>query len=303
MDPRYTVSGTVCLAAMSNPLSADSVRLIGLLESLLGSWGASVMETPSLRETVFRPEGLFARRSSEMADIMRSSPPAYVFDLSGGDIASAVLEHIEFDLISSCDTVFCGYSDLTSLMNAVLAVTGKCSLLYQILNVFRGAGDVRIGELSGFLHAPDRDVSLVSPRGTFLRGNFMRGILAGGNIRCFLKLAGTPFFPPLDGRILLLEQFHGSAELLTSQLAQLRLMGVFDRISGLILGTFTELESRGYDVFEDLIRHFLPETLPVFNTGEVGHDPGSRGVILGAEYVVQGKYCRPVISSYRFPRL
>ena len=69
----------------------------------------------------------------------------------------------------------------------------------------------------------------------------MEGILLGGNLRCFLKLAGTPYFPDLDGKLLFLESLGGGPELIASLLAQLSQLGVFQKIAGLLLGTFTEL--------------------------------------------------------------
>lgn len=35
----------------------------------------------------------------------------------------------------------------------------------------------------------------------------MQGIVVGGNIRCLLKLAGTEYWPDMNGKILLLESF------------------------------------------------------------------------------------------------
>ena len=37
----------------------------------------------------------------------------------------------------------------------------------------------------------------------------MEGIVVGGNIRCLLKLAGTPYWPDMREKILLLESFGG----------------------------------------------------------------------------------------------
>ena len=41
----------------------------------------------------------------------------------------------------------------------------------------------------------------------FLQGSKMQGIVVGGNIRCLLKLAGTEYWPDMNGKILLLESF------------------------------------------------------------------------------------------------
>ena len=64
----------------------------------------------------------------------------------------------------------------------------------------------------------------------------------GGNIRCFLKLAGTPYMPDTRGKILFLESNGGDRHRTAAAFSQLRQMGVFDEIAGLLLGTFTALD-------------------------------------------------------------
>ena len=39
----------------------------------------------------------------------------------------------------------------------------------------------------------------------FLQGKYMEGVVAGGNIRCLLKLAGTEYMPDMTDKILVLE--------------------------------------------------------------------------------------------------
>ncbi len=59
----------------------------------------------------------------------------YVFDVSGGDLANEVLEHLDYNCIAYSKAVFAGYSDLTVITNAIYARTGKKSLLYRINNL------------------------------------------------------------------------------------------------------------------------------------------------------------------------
>lgn len=96
----------------------------------------------------------------------------------------------------------------------------------------------------------------------------MEGILLGGNIRCLLKLAGTEFFPDLNGKLLFLESLEGGAGIVAAWLTQLKLMGVFKKINGLILGTYTELDhANGSTMIETLVHEIVNDpTLPVART-------------------------------------
>lgn len=76
----------------------------------------------------------------------------------------------------------------------------------------------------------------------FINKNSMEGRILGGNMRCFLKLAGTKFWPAMEDKILLLEASGGEAAQMASCLAQLRQIGVFEQIRGILLGTFLSME-------------------------------------------------------------
>ena len=43
----------------------------------------------------------------------------------------------------------------------------------------------------------------------FIQQDKMHGIVVGGNIRCFLKLAGTEYMPDMENKILFLESLNG----------------------------------------------------------------------------------------------
>ena len=58
----------------------------------------------------------------------------------------------------------------------------------------------------------------------------MKGEVVGGNIRCFLKLAGTEYLPSFDGKILLLESYSGDVAGQGTYLNQYKQLGVFVKL-------------------------------------------------------------------------
>ena len=123
----------------------------------------------------------------------------------------------------------------------------------------------------------------------FLQGNAMEGMVIGGNIRCFLKLAGTPYLPDFSGKILFLESRSGGPDRIAACLAQLRQMGAFSQIRGLLLGTFTEMERTGAQpAVTELVRRVIgnPE-LPIAVTGQIGHGPDSCCLLIGKNQIIR----------------
>ena len=93
-----------------------------------------------------------------------------------------------------------------------------------------------------------------------LRGGVAEGPLAGGNLTLLQCLIGTPYFPDLDGAILFLEDVGEDLYRVDRMLAHLRLIGALDRLAGVVVGRFTELErqmSDGALGFDEVLAHLL----------------------------------------------
>ena len=118
----------------------------------------------------------------------------------------------------------------------------------------------------------------------------MRGKVYGGNVRCFLKLAGTPYWPDMTDGILLLESLGGGAYQMITALEQYRQLGVFERIGGILLGTFTAMEeNRETPAMEELVLRMTPARIPVAQTRLIGHYPTARAIPLGTEIGIAEK--------------
>jgi muramoyltetrapeptide carboxypeptidase len=114
-------------------------------------------------------------------------------------------------------------------------------------------------------------------------GGAAEGPLLGGNLSVFTRLLGTPFMPPLDGAILLLEDVAEQPYRLDRMWTHLELAGAFRRISGIILGSFTGCEQRdatysGADVLRDLA---VATGLPCAAGFAIGHGTRNEPVPLG----------------------
>ncbi|WP_274459905.1 hypothetical protein [Gemella haemolysans] len=59
-------------------------------------------------------------------------------------------------------------------------------------------------------------------------------------------------------------------------------MGVFDKISGLLIGTFTKIEKEtSLEELFELVQEYIPSSLAVDKTQEVGHIRNSKALKIG----------------------
>lgn len=224
------------------------------------------------------------KRAEELMNFYRDEEIKGIFDVSGGDLANGVLPWLDYEEIKESGKAFWGYSDLTTVVNAITTKTGSPSVLYQIRNLIYRDGEEQKRRFRSFLDVEKNDSLFQFPY-EFLQGNAMSGILIGGNVRCFLKLAGTGYFPELTGKILLLEACGGGDAQLLTYFSQLEQLGAFQKVSGILLGTFTQLErEKGAEQVWRLLKDFVPEPLPVAKTAFIGHGTDSGAAVIGEKY-------------------
>lgn len=229
-------------------------------------------------EEKFGRSALAKWRANELMKFYEDDSIKVIFDISGGDLANEVLDYLDYDIICKNNKPFFGYSDLTTVLNAITTKTQKATYLYQIMNIIDNK-ERCVDFEETLIHNKD---NLTDISWRFLQGESIEGIVVGGNIRCFLKLAGTEYFPNLDNKVLFLEGMSTTIEGLITLLTQLKQIGVFNKISGLLLGTFTKIEQnlQNEDIYE-ILKDFVPENIPIAKTTEVGHSKDSKILVIG----------------------
>ena len=227
--------------------------------------------------------GSAKERSEALMEFYKNPEIKAIFDISGGNIANEILEELDFELIYKSDKKFFGYSDLTTIINAIYTKTGKSSVLYQVRNLIYDYRERQIRDFKESIINGKDDLFNISYK--FVQGSYMEGIVVGGNIRCFLKLAGTPYFPNLKGKIILLEGRGGLIPQMVTYLSQLKQIGTFKQVSGILLGTFTELEKEKF-YMEELIKNYVDSHMPIAVTSDIGHGMDSKAIEIGKRMVL-----------------
>lgn len=192
-----------------------------------------------------------------------------IFDITGGDLSNEVLGRLDWELISAHPKPFAGYSDLSTIVNAIPAMTGHQATLWNPWTALeRGAHDV-VNILGGGRIMPTTDRPLPA-----------RPIL-GGNVRCLAKLGGTPWWPrPTHGYFVLLEGLGSTLETVATYTVQLRHLGLFDRAEGVILGQFTDIDEAGQRAEVTAVAADI-SGLDIWHAPQIGHAPDSAPVTIG----------------------
>ena len=278
--------GIVCC---SNGQKGTYAEKIKSLENVLIDIGLQ----PVFSDYIYEKDNIFSGTEKERANALmnfyKDDEIKGIFDISGGDVANGILPYLDYDIIANSSKMFWGYSDLTTVINAIYSKTENISYLYQIRNLVYSYKEIQKERFTNSILLGKDDLFNINYE--FLQGNKMSGVVIGGNIRCFLKLSGTPYMPDFKNKILLLESCGGEAALMTTYLTQLKQMRAFEKINGIILGTFTKMEQNKVKPnIEEIVLSIVDnKNLPIIKTNEIGHGMDSKCMIIGKNMIFEQK--------------
>ena len=173
-----------------------------------------------------------------------------------------------------------GFSDITAL-HQWQQCHGFTSVHGPVLTQLGRLGAATHERLFSLLES-SRPAEPLQGAATFVGGT-AEGPLLGGNLSVFTRLIGTPFLPALEGAILLLEDVGERPYSLDRMWTHMELAGVFRKVSGIVLGTFTHCEERDATyTSQEVMRELAVATgLPCAAGFPIGHGDNNEPVPLG----------------------
>lgn len=206
-----------------------------------------------LGKNVFREYGAYmaGRDEERVADLnaMFKNPEIKaIFCSRGGMASNRLLDLIDYEAIKRNPKVFMGYSDITVLLNAIYRKTGLITFhgpTVESVFSFGFSGKHKYTR-EYFLKAVTESRAVGPVRRwrelEILKKGKARGVLVGGNLSVLRTLVGTPYEPDWGGKILFWEEVTETAEYIDFCLSHLRLAGVFEKISGMVIGKLVKCD-------------------------------------------------------------
>jgi len=228
----------------------------------------------------------------------------------GGYGAYRFLADIDYEKIKANPKIFLGYSDITALLCAILSKSNLITFHGPLFLSDFGVNKVNeyteknfFDILTGNIELPFKYLNPVHYE--CIKLGQAEGELIAGNLAVLTGLLGTPYFPDVTGKILLLEDVGEPLYKIDRMLMQLKLAGVFDKIAGLLFGEFTSVvesdsaETNKLSPFNIAYELTLNLNIPVGYGFPVSHGSIKATLPLGVKYyfnsqnfslVLQGDY-------------
>ena len=217
-----------------------------------------------------------------------------IFTILGGHHSNQLLDLLDFDLIKNNPKVFCGFSDITALNNAILAQTGLitfCGPHYSSFGMLHGFDFTMDAFKKAIMREDDFDISVSTEwsddpwyrdqeNRTFIKNagavvmhdGTAHGHLIGGNLSTFALLQGTKYMPAdFDDIILFIEDDSESSEETTiRQLNGILMQDFAHKIRGIFVGRFQKSTNPDIKKIYQTIQNRMPN-VPVIMNLDFGH--------------------------------
>lgn len=251
------------------------------------------------------------KRVADIHEAFSDANVKAIFTIIGGANSNQLLPYLDYDLIRKNPKFFCGFSDITALLNGIYAQTG--------LETFSGPHFSSIGMLKGTAYTLENlkimlngsRVNQVQPSQEwsddlwFLdqeNRNFIKnegywnihngkaeGTIIGGNLGTFNLLLGSRFRPAFaKDTILFVEDTEGSDILdFERNLQALLYQPDFENVKGLVIGRF----QKGSKVTRELLEFVLNNKkelaeLPILANVDFGHSTPMLTIPVGGTAVL-----------------
>lgn len=188
------------------------------------------------------PPGL---RAQAFLDALRDPSITALIAARGGYGSVEILPFVDAAELARARKILCGFSDITSLLVYSVCHAGLVAFHGPMLErrlARGGEGYDRVSFVKAlFDPAP---MGRLEPAGlSVLREGAAQGMLVGGTLTQIAAGLGTPYGIRLDRpSILFLEDIAERPYKLRRMLTQLRLAGVFEHVTGIVLGTMMDCD-------------------------------------------------------------
>lgn len=266
---------TIGVIAPSNYIEKDDLEYINASIALMEASGFKVKFGKYVFEDTLGYGTSPEKRAADINWAFKDDEVKAIMCVKGGEDSNTTLDYIDYEMIKKHPKIICGFSDNTSILNAIHEKTG---LVTYHGPTFKSLTSWETGyAYKQFIKTfAENTESLImgepEDEYTIIQAGQATGELVGGNLSLFTKLVCGKYAVNLQDKILFLEElgFEAAPEMVNSNIYYLKQNGVFDRIAGLWIGNYEHPSKIG---LEKIIINAIEDEykFPIIKSDNFGH--------------------------------
>lgn len=282
---------TIGLIAPSFELNGQNLERYKDAKKYFEAKGYRLKEGKHIFDKWYGSAGTPEDRAADLNEMFADKEVEAIICINGGGSSSTMLQYIDYECIRKNPKIFMGYSDISVLNQVIHNETGLVTFNGPLFMDFGnpGEGEIyyeefrqRFIEGSSFLQQDDKAVCL--------RTGEVTGKFYGTNVRCSMNVIGTPYQLDYKDKILGLEAYTIAPYECTVRFSQLKQMGVFNQIKGIVVGYVYGMQdpemTKGEEVvqMEEILMDIIKDyDFPVLKYNHFGHEMINAIIPIGCE--------------------
>lgn len=310
---KLRIGDSIGIFSPSSPITYVCPNRFERANEYLKHKGFNIVEGSLTGKKDFYRSGSIKERAEELNELIRNPEIKCIMSTIGGMNSNSILPYIDYEAFKRNPKIVMGYSDVTAVLLALYAQTG-------ISTYYGPALVASFGELPPFVdytykylkeitidnlempytfEAPeywteeyinwetqDRSKEKRENKLITVHEGIARGRVIGGNLNTIQGIWGSKYMPEIKkGDILFVEDSLKDAATIERSFSFLKVNGVFDKISGIILGKhelFDDLGT-GRKPFEILMEVLGDQKLPFLADFDCSHTHPMLTLPIGCE--------------------
>ncbi|WP_027847510.1 S66 family peptidase [Marinococcus halotolerans] len=309
----------------SSPATVTARTRFERAKSFLESKGFIIIEGMLTGKAESYRSGSPKARAEELNELLRNPDIKMIMATIGGSNSNSLLPYIDYDAFYNHPKFVVGYSDTTAILLA----------LYHKTNITTYYGPALIpsfGEWAPLVHdtwshfenyfmsAPSLPYEIPMPpywsdepvnwldktttktlypnEWTARNPHAVEGRLIGGNVNAMYGCIGTDYFPTIHhGDILLIEDSAKDAAIVEKNFAMLKMHGIFEKVSGIILGKHERYDDlgTGNKPIDLLLEQLDGKNIPILADFDTSHTHPMHPLAIGKQVALNTRaktvYC------------
>lgn len=314
----------------SSPISATVPVRYERGIQYLKSKGYCVIDGQLYGKKDFYRSGTIQERAEEFNRLLYQDDVQILMASIGGNNTNSILPYIDYAYLKNHPKVIIGYSDTTALLLAVYSKTGLIpfygpavassfgefppfvDMTFEYFDLFMKGNIcypyeynmpmvwtdeyINWSEQNRAKEQHDNQWICVNP-------GCSQGRLIGGNLNTMEGFFGTEYMPEIkNGDILLIEDSLKDACTIERSFSLLKLAGVFDRISGIILGKYEKFDDNGtgrnpYEILCEIIGNIK---VPILADFDCCHTHPMFTIPIGCEVILDATNKKVILTECPF---
>ena len=238
---KLNLGDTIGVVAPSNPIIGENIEEIEKAKKIIEDKGFKIKFSKNLVSNSNGYSATAKEKADDINDMFLDKNIKMIWCAKGGENSNSILDYLDYNNIRNNPKIICGYSDITSITNAIYKRTGLVTFSgTNFKTIATDETDYSLNEVLKRFYECSSELGNDDDEDMTINKGFAEGILVGGNLSLIYGLSCGKYALDFKDKILFLEELglESDPALVSNHLYYMKQNGVFNQIKGLWIGNY-----------------------------------------------------------------